>query len=832
MGFNIEGSTYYSNNPIDTDLGHGADDPAGPPAGYPSGVYLTAANYNASGQVISLPGSDTAWVTGFQPPEHAGQVQVSWTPANAFSDVGAGVNCVRDSINLGAGTALFTPSVQQPTSSGWNLRFTPNGSNLCTSLKAIRVGQSDGLTTNFQAQVNQFTQSGATLRPLDRVSANDNQGFFYWAQSNSRVTFPTSNILTAANRNTLASPNWTATNGILVADSWTGRKSDGEPWENQVARSNSTGRALWRNLPWNCDTTYLQAFADYVCANATGTVYAEVSNEVWNTGFSVNTQAREEARGRLCFWDNPTVLIDNTSNPKTLTTNDPITHVDIFDGTAGAAERYCEKVCEVSGILKARCTANGKPNAIKMVFAWQNTSATVIAGMLDYIPHGSGGVATLDGTATKTHVDVVSSAPYFGLNAVPPTVPPNLDTLATACRDSIDSVTDTAAAIAAVAVARSKQYACYESGQHMFFNDGAGGELYYNVGDPDTVQDIVQRSSQMGDCYMYYLDRLDHKLPAGSIVNHYANNAGNSGRFGAWGLIEKSIDMELDSTTFRSTRPKATAIKDFIGGARKLQPLAGSMFAGVGATAGTVVGSYKGRTFSSSVSLTGTAASALTIVDPTAEVLQFAVADPSAFTSAGTITGNIVETDARDPLGSRTTAISLPVIATPIWSVATSAPYFTITNNGLTGELVGNPNTDNLLKANTASSSSDKYFDITVNILTGGMTVGMCEPGATSSGVQAFIKYTNGGALVRSDGFTIVSGWATYTTGDQIRFRVKNGKVYAAKWNGSSWVYQNSANPTTETNGVAVTGLTNTMVPCCDIAGLNSKVTLAPTGWP
>src|SRR3546814_10140296 len=76
-----------------------------------------------------------------------------------------------------------------------------------------------------------------------------------------------------------------------------------------VGLANALGTDAWFTVPWNADEDYVRRFATYVRDNlAPGRkAYVEVANEVWNWGFRVISQARDEGRAEG--------LSNNTTEP-------------------------------------------------------------------------------------------------------------------------------------------------------------------------------------------------------------------------------------------------------------------------------------------------------------------------------------------------------------------------------------------------------------------------------------------------------------------------------------------------------------------------------------
>ena len=78
---------------------------------------------------------------------------------------------------------------------------------------------------------------------------------------------------------------------------------------------------------------------------------------------------------------------------------------------------------------------------------------------------------------------MVSSAPYFEQGNTPADTPPDPDFFFDNCLDSIDLVSDQAKTARDAAVAKGLEYAAYELGVSVFFNN-AGAEIFYSAGQP------------------------------------------------------------------------------------------------------------------------------------------------------------------------------------------------------------------------------------------------------------------------------------------------------------------------------------------------------------
>jgi hypothetical protein len=500
---NIANLDYFQRNIVATDHSHGAH-----PQAMPGGTDVPVANLDANGWPNSLPAGKTGLRFTFQTPEATGPMDVTFTPGVAATITG--FQCTVNSHDFAAGTASVTPNDIQPTGNGWALDFTFTGSSYMTAMSAKPAGDTSTFSANFLAQVAAMTVAGSYIRPLDLTGVNLNQGV---ALTSTTGTFPTP-LITAANRNTLASGDWLANDGTTG-----GRINDGVPIEFLVAMANATNRNLRLPLPWNASDDYYDATADYVIAhlNSGLTGGYGVANEVWNPGFWVHSQAKYEAEAEGLLSVDSGLASGDRAN-----------------------ERNVEKTIHVMDRIKARYVAAGKTNYLR-VFEMQNALASYAAALLDYAPPGK--------TALKNHIDVISSAPYFGNTfGTPLANTTDLQAFFDAGHGEVDTTLALAATIQAAGAARTNDlgnpilYDCYEWGQSFFVSDA-------------TTRDLLQRDARMGTLYAYALTQA--KAVLGNIaLNHYYNAGPNSG-FGSWGALEASNEA------ITSARPKAQALADY-----------------------------------------------------------------------------------------------------------------------------------------------------------------------------------------------------------------------------------------------------------------------------
>jgi hypothetical protein len=273
--------------------------------------------------------------------------------------------------------------------------------------------------------------------------------------------------------------------------------------EHMVALANAVGADAWFAMPWNADEDYMRRFATYVRDHlAPGRkVYVEVGNEVWNWGFRMTAQARDEG------------LAEGLAT----------------DPTQALLRRYAEKSAWMfriwSDVFKAT------PNRLVRVMAFQNGNAWGMEQALKF-------------RDTAQHVDAVASAPYFGYGAFKGDRATITDPNAVFAYLDADIGTTLANAgkLKDAAARYGKRYIAYEGGQHLV--------------NADNVELLAQlnRDPRMHDLYRKYLTGWRNRI--GDALVLY-NSHSTISRFGAFGLREYP-GQPLDET------PKRRAVIEFL----------------------------------------------------------------------------------------------------------------------------------------------------------------------------------------------------------------------------------------------------------------------------
>ena len=257
-------------------------------------------------------------------------------------------------------------------------------------------------------------------------------------------------------------------------------QNDGIAVEDLVALAAKARTDAWFTVPWNADDDYVQRFAQYVHDNlpADRTVYVELSNEVWNTGFGQAQQAIAEGTAQKL-------------SP---------------DPTVAGLYRYAERSSHALDIW-SRVFAD-RPARLVRVLSSQNIGWRV-EQMLAF-------------RDTARHIDAVATAPYFGFDlgrGVPFT---GLDQAFAALQPMVKTSIDASVQAKAAAAKYGKRYLAYEAGQHVLLGDMA-------------MVFAVARDARMHDLYKSYID--DWRARVGDTMMLFSA-AGAIGGYGAWGLRE------------------------------------------------------------------------------------------------------------------------------------------------------------------------------------------------------------------------------------------------------------------------------------------------------
>jgi hypothetical protein len=753
--------------------------------GTTDGLPVPDANRDGSGNVKSVPAGNTTVSIVMQLPPSSAQRKITWDSANGTGNGIAATPTVTNAtgvtVNLATRTITYTPSnvLAAGASSPPVLNFAPvSTTDYPVNIQDRPVSDPTGvLTSDFSATVAAAnSSSGSIVRFMDWTTVNRNNSPI-WLGSGSDPTFQFPNLHFPSSGSEpgtqLQEPIYTAANrNRNKADAqW----HDGVPVETLVAAATALGCHAWYNAAPNADNTFYDAVAALWAAFASSTgkdVYLEVGNEPWNNSFTWAHQLHNE--GSLL-------------------------------GINGA-ERYAQKVIEVANRFITAFASAGVSSKLKVVLAWQNYGDTNIwSDMLTFL-----------GTTDAAKITHFAIAPYYGDNSemgIAASYTGSTATLKAAIKTDIYNTIGRASGHLPQAQAFGKKLIGYEGGNTVNLSD-------------ITYKTAWAHSSDAYDLEIHFLQQLELRIAAQQSggFTHLAYNLCSplvaSDAF-SWGLVEA-----VNQTRSLATTPKMQAHIDYNAGVRKLSDMESSapLSIGAGAALNAIIGTLKGRINGSTVSISGT--TAIGFVDSTTADLQLKVLDAAAFSAATTISFSVVETDARDPLGSHSTSLSVQVLGGTIWNAATSDSDYAITNSGLTaGRVSGGGN--KLARANITRTSG--YFEI-VPTLSGGGQIGLTDAAQSTSdwigGGTGSIGYAQDGN-VYDNGGNLVATYASYTSSDVISVCLKGGKVYFAK-NGT---WQGSSNPSTGTGGISVSAFLTNAIPGVSTTGTSSFTARFTSGF-
>jgi len=313
---------------------------------------------------------------------------------------------------------------------------------------------------------------------------------------------------------------WMATNGSKVSD-WTQRPTQsfhswstpvGVPAEVMIALANRLDAHPWFTVPHQANDTYSAQLAQLVKARLSGAlgVYAEYSNEVWNSMFPQYGYAVEQGKLQQPVLDN--------------------------------MQYYALRSYAVGKVFK---DALGTARTVGVIGGQAVNPWTATHG-LDYLSSRYGNV--------RGGLDVIAIAPYFG-------VMPDPATAATYTSMTLDSFFDfVRTQILPQAVADSAKYrtaantyglqlVAYEGGQHMVGVLGAQNDDRLSA-----LFDAFNRDPRIKQMYIDYFNGW--KQAGGGLFVHF-NDVGTYTKWGRWGALEYVAQP-------RHMAPKFDAIHTFI----------------------------------------------------------------------------------------------------------------------------------------------------------------------------------------------------------------------------------------------------------------------------
>jgi hypothetical protein len=280
-------------------------------------------------------------------------------------------------------------------------------------------------------------------------------------------------------------------------------KKDGVPVEYLVEAANRINADPWVTIPWNADNDYITRFATYVRDNmAPGhQVYVEVSNEVWNWGYPVATQANNEAKA------------------------EGLRSAEDGVSPGGVGERYSEKTRQVMQIWSS--VFAGQMNRLVRVYAFQHVQPYWSDKLLAY-------------QNTYQYVDALATAPYFGYDV---TASQTLDQAMASIAAQVSESVNFGTQQKTIAKKYGLRYLTYEAGQHVVLPNNLA------------LLKQIQRDPRMYDAYKLFLSNWQSGM--GDVLTMFALNSPIT-QYGGWGLSEY-LGQSLSET------PKRKAVQEFLG---------------------------------------------------------------------------------------------------------------------------------------------------------------------------------------------------------------------------------------------------------------------------
>ena len=280
-------------------------------------------------------------------------------------------------------------------------------------------------------------------------------------------------------------------------------RNDGVPVEVMVAAANQLDADPWFTMPWNADDDYITRFAIYVRDNlARGhAAYVETSNEVWNSGYPVSAQAKEEGIAEK---------LPSATTPGAI--------------TDGPEERYAEKTKHVMQIWSG--VFSGQMNRIVRVAAFQHVNSFATNALIKY-------------KDLNQSVDAIATAPYFGYELKDGMT---ADQVFAALPRMVDQAVSSGLEQKAIAQKYDLRYLTYEGGQGIVL--------------PDNVVLLarIERDPRMSDVYTQFISSWQREI--GDTLTLFALTGAPS-RYGAWGALEYTGQRLTDA-------PKMRAIQSFL----------------------------------------------------------------------------------------------------------------------------------------------------------------------------------------------------------------------------------------------------------------------------
>ena len=322
--------------------------------------------------------------------------------------------------------------------------------------------------------------------------------------------------------------------------SWSDRVSPGDPmlnkrgvpWEYVVTLANITGKDIWINIPIDADEEYIQQLAQLMKNSLTNQdlkIYLELSNEVWNPGFTQQQYNKQAAIAEV--------------NAGGSNLNMQTTQCDPNDENLWRGRRYVRELKKIADIFIETFSPGSRTafgSKIRPVFCWQ------IGGWVPYYScilewfeaiYGSGSAKdNFYGIAGASYVNANGAASNASPEKIIEVMMDNSDAALGSKRDSPDAWTTGSGEIGLAQIADlfGLKVMQYETGL-----DNGGG-------DPTNIANRIQANRSAGMKELLIHDLKDNWFDladiSGNLVMYFTLSSGYT-RYGCWGATEDLLDM-------------------------------------------------------------------------------------------------------------------------------------------------------------------------------------------------------------------------------------------------------------------------------------------------
>ena len=447
---------------------------------------VPAADLDANGWVKAVPSSSDRIQNQLSVPAVGGNFICRFQGNGQLGVQGGGVS----NVVMSAGQTTFTVATTYPNPQPVTITYFVDPTNYIRNIdcREANASQTDTFAPEFMNSLQGFKVLRFVKWAYAGVEGNSGTNAAWGGGTQASPKY----LVTWANRTKPGDANYVG--------------SDGVPVEVMMQLASQANADPWFNMPWNADDDYITRFATYVRDNlaAGHQVYVEESNEVWNWGYPVATQAKAEAQAE---------------------------GLPGADGSAVGSnlERYAEKTEHVMDIWKNVFAATGQSSQLVRVAAFQHVNPYVSDKLLGYMN-------------LSQHVDALATAPYWGDGGGITGLTED-QIMTSYLPGQITSMVNFGAQQKAVAQKYGLRYVAYEAGQGLV--------IPANV----ALLQQVERDPRMYDLYKSFISQWQSQI--GDTMNLFNLNSPIN-QYGGWGLWEYAGQP-------LSASPKMQAVREFLG---------------------------------------------------------------------------------------------------------------------------------------------------------------------------------------------------------------------------------------------------------------------------